>query len=83
MGEENNKEFWLKLGADIAVAKDDSAEAKECSKQMSEKLDRFINNEFHHLEEKVDKINIKIAKLMGGISVAWILAQVVIKTLLK
>ncbi len=39
----------------------------------------FKNNDFAHLEEKVDKLVVKVALIVGGISALTVVANIIAK----
>ena len=48
----------------------------EYVKEFKEEFKEFKKNDFTHLEEKVDKLVVKIALIVGGISVLAVVANI-------
>jgi hypothetical protein len=72
MTEHDDRAFWTNLGIQIG-------QTLECSKQVKEQLDTFINNEFAHLQAKVDEVVKKVAYIVGVGAALWIAIQIAIK----
>ena len=83
MNGNESKEFWIGLGKEIG-------ESKECTKRIDEKLNKFMNNDHVHLcadvkelEGKIDKLALRIAYIVGGISALSFAVQIAVKLLSK
>ena len=81
MSGNESKEFWIGLGKEIG-------ESKECAKRIDEKLDKFMTNDHVHLcadvkelEGKIDKLALRIAYIVGGISALSFAVQIAVKLL--
>jgi len=48
---------------------------------LREDFKSFKNNDFAHLEEKVDKLVVKIALIVGAISALTVVANIVVRVL--
>ena len=49
----------------------------EYVKEFKEEFKDFKSNDFHSLEEKVDKLVVKVALVVGGISVLAVIANII------
>jgi len=68
------KQFWIQLGQDFG-------ETKQLSQDTSIKLEKFITNDFKHLDEKVDKLGVKVAWIVGIISALTLVGNALIRVL--
>jgi len=59
-----DKAFWVKLGIDFGAT-------KQLSKDTNKKLDRFISNDFSHLDEKVDTLDNKVDKVTTKVAIIF------------
>lgn len=69
-----NQKFWIQLGKDLG-------EAKQLSKTTNERLEKFIDNDFHALEEKVGKLSTKVAWVVGIISALTLVGNALLRVL--
>jgi len=51
----------------------------EIVKNLREDFKAFKENDFVHLEEKVDKLVVKVALIVGGISTLTIIANILVR----
>jgi len=58
-----DKKFWMDIGVKLG-------RSLECSQKVEQKLNKFIDNEHKHMAEKVDIIDEKVNKI--AVKVAWI-----------
>ncbi len=69
-----DKQFWIKLGQDFG-------ETKQLSISTSEALGKFIGNDFKHLDEKVDRLGVKVAWIVGIISALTLVGNTLLRVL--
>ena len=69
-----DKQFWIQLGQDFG-------ETKQLSQDTSNKLEKFITNDFKHLDKKVDKLSAKVAWIVGGISALAVAINILVRIL--
>lgn len=79
----DNKEFWIGLGKEMG-------ETKACAQEVGKKVDTLLSNHIPHLEqnikeldEKLDKLAIRIAYIVGGIMALEFIVQVGVRLLSK
>lgn len=68
----NDKEFWINLGVQIG-------KNLECSQSLQEEFHKFVSNDHAHLAAKVDKLAIRLAAIVGGITALSAVIQYLIK----
>lgn len=59
-----DKAFWVKLGIDFGAT-------KQLAKDTNVKIDKFISNDFAHLDEKVDSIDNKVNKVTNKVAIIF------------
>ena len=59
-----DKAFWVKLGIDFGAT-------KQLAKDTNAKIDKFISNDFLHMNEKVDSIDNKVNKVVTKVAVIF------------
>ncbi len=69
-----DKQFWIQLGQDFG-------ETKQLSISTCKALEKFIGNDFKHLDEKVDKLGVKVAWIVGAISALTLIGNVLLRVL--
>jgi len=62
------EKFWLEIGLKLGQAM-----------ELKDRFERFIDNDFRHLERKVDKISWKVALIVGGVTGAFWVLQLIFK----
>jgi hypothetical protein len=70
----SDREFWVQLGKEIG-------QNLECNKALGEQFRSFLTNDHAHLadkvgevEDKVDKLAMRIAYIVGGITaLSWVI----------
>lgn len=61
----------------------DIAVLKSQVKELQNSVDRILNNHLPHLQDKLDKIETKIAYYSGGLAVLTIVVPIIINLLFK
>jgi len=60
--------FWLEIGLKLGQAM-----------ELKDRFEQFISNDFKHLEQKVDRISWKVALIVGGVTSAFWVLQLIFK----
>lgn len=76
-----DKKFWMDIGVKLG-------QSLECSRNVEQKLEKFIENEHKHvvdkvdlIDEKVNKIVTKVAWIVGTIGGAVVIADILLRVL--
>lgn len=71
-----DKEFWMELGRQIGRASEDI-------ESLRQEFNHFLENDYHNLCQKVDKLTWRVAYIVGAGAAASFIFQLLIKFIIQ